>query len=64
MLDEVFERFAARSPITVMAHLGLERVLEPSWLDEVLEEYRERQYERELLFSTPWEGFLTFPRCG
>jgi len=52
MLDEVFERFATKSPITVMAHLGLERVLEPSWLDEVFQEYRERQYERELLFST------------
>jgi hypothetical protein len=52
MLDEIFERFAAKSPITVMAHLGLERVLEPSWLDEVFEAYRGRQYERELLFST------------
>jgi hypothetical protein len=30
----------------------LERVLDPSWLDEVFEEYRGRQYERELLFST------------
>ncbi|MBN2573854.1 MAG: hypothetical protein JXP73_04750, partial [Deltaproteobacteria bacterium] len=37
MLDEIFERFAARSPITVMAHLGLERVLEPSWFDEVFD---------------------------
>lgn len=52
MLDAVFERFVAGSPITVMAQLGLERVLEPSWLDEVFEEYRGRQYERELLFST------------
>jgi len=58
MLDEVFERFAARSPITVMAHLGLERVLDPSWLDEVFEEYRERQYERELLFSTVVEVMM------
>jgi len=52
MLDEIFERFATKSPITVMAHLGLDRVLDPRWLDEVFEEYRERQYERELLFST------------
>jgi len=52
MLDEIFERFSSKSPITVMAHLGLERVLDPGWLDEVFEEYRERQYERELLFST------------
>jgi IS4 transposase len=52
MLQTIFERFVAGSPITVMAQLGLERVLEPSWLDEVFEEYRGRQYERELLFST------------
>jgi len=52
MLDAIFERFVAKSPMTVMAQLGLERVLEPAWLDEVFEEYRGRQYERELLFST------------
>lgn len=38
--------------MAVMAQLGFERVLDPSWLDEVFEEYRGRQYERELLFST------------
>jgi len=53
MLDEIFERFAAKSPITVMAHLGLERVLDPSWLDEVFEEYR----EQERAPPTMW------PRC-
>jgi IS4 transposase len=52
MLDAIFERFAKGSAIAVMAQLGLERVLDPDWLDEVFEEYRGRQYERELLFST------------
>jgi IS4 transposase len=52
MLDAIFERFVKGSPITVMAELGLEWVLDPRWLDEVFEEYRGRQYERELLFST------------
>jgi IS4 transposase len=52
ILDTVFERFVAKSPLAVMAQLGLERVLEPAWLDVVFEEYRGRQYERELLFST------------
>jgi IS4 transposase len=52
MLDAVFERFVAGAPIAVMAQLGFERVLDPSWLDVVFEEYRGRQYERELLFST------------
>jgi IS4 transposase len=52
ILDAVLERFAEHSPITVIAQLGLERVLEPSWIDELFEEHRRRQYHRELLFST------------
>ena len=52
MLDTIFERFVAGTPITVMAQLELERILDPGWLDELFEEYRGRQYERELLFST------------
>ena len=52
MLDAIFERFVAKAPTTVMAQLGFERILDPSWLDELFEEYRGRQYERELLFST------------
>jgi IS4 transposase len=52
ILDAVFKRFVAGSPITVMAQLGFERVFDPSWLDELFEAYRGRQYERELLFST------------
>jgi IS4 transposase len=52
MLETIFERFLTGSPIATMAQLGMEWVLEPSWLDEVFEEFRGRQYERELLFST------------
>ena len=52
ILDAVLERFVAQSPISVMAQLGFERVLEPGWIDEVFEEHRGRQYKRELLFST------------
>lgn len=52
ILDAVLERFVAHSPITVMAQLGLERVLAPSWVEELFEEHRGRQYQRELLFST------------
>jgi IS4 transposase len=51
-LDAILERFVAGSPITVMAQLGLEWVFEPKWMNDVFEEYRGRQYERELLFST------------
>jgi len=52
VLDAVLARFVRQSPITVMAQLGLERVLEPTWMDELFERHRGRQYHRELLFST------------
>ena len=51
-LDRVVERFIEGSPVTVMARLGLERALEPQWLDALFEQHSERQYTRELLFST------------
>src|SRR3712207_3555061 len=35
-----------------MARLALERALPAEWIDTVFEEHRERQYSRELLFST------------
>jgi hypothetical protein len=53
MMDAIFERFVAGTPITVMAQLGLERVLDPAWLEQMFDEHTQgRQYERELLFST------------
>lgn len=52
LLDPILARFVKHSPITVMAQLGLERVLDPSWVDDLFERYRQRQYHRELLFST------------
>ena len=38
-----------------MARATLERALEAGWVDRLFEEYRERQYTRELLFSTTVE---------
>lgn len=35
-----------------MARLALERALPAQWIDEVFDEHRQRQYPRELLFST------------
>ena len=35
-----------------MAHLALQRALDPGWIDALFEEHRQRQYTRELLFST------------
>jgi IS4 transposase len=50
--DAVAERFIKGSPVTVMARLALGRALDAQWIDELFEHHSERQYTRELLFST------------
>jgi hypothetical protein len=52
MLGEVFERFVAKSPISVMVRAALERVLGADRLDQWFERTAENQYTRELFFST------------
>jgi IS4 transposase len=52
VLDDIFERFAAQSPVTVMARAALEHALDPKAIDALFEEVAERQYTRTLLFST------------
>jgi len=52
MLSPIFERFAEASPITVMLRATLERMFSAEKLDELFEANREKQYTRELLFST------------
>ena len=51
-LDAVIARFIEHSPVTVMARLALGRALDAQWIDELFEQHRERQYTRQLLFST------------
>ena len=48
----VVERFEQQAPASVMARLALEQALPAHWIDEVFEAHRQRQYPRELLFST------------
>jgi hypothetical protein len=52
LLGTVFERFAAKSPISVMVQATLERALTASQLDSLFEAHATGQYTRELLFST------------
>jgi len=52
VLDDVFERFAEQSPVTVMARAALEHALSPRAIDALFEDVAERQYTRTLLFST------------
>jgi IS4 transposase len=48
----VLDRFERHAPAGVMARLALEHALPSGWVDEVFEAHRQRQYSRELLFST------------
>ncbi|SER22628.1 hypothetical protein SAMN04244573_03155, partial [Azotobacter beijerinckii] len=52
MWDEILARFEKQAPASVMARLVLERAMPAAWVDEVFETNRQRQYPRELLFST------------
>ena len=52
VFTDVFERFVAESPISVMARAILENVCAPGKLDSLFERVADRQYTRELLFST------------
>ena len=52
MWQAVVERFEQHAPACVMARLALEQALPAAWVDEVFEEHRQRQYPRELMFST------------
>lgn len=52
MWEEVLGRFEKKAPASVMAKLALEQAIAAEWVDQVFEEHRQRQYPRELLFST------------
>ena len=52
VFTDVLERFVAESPTSVMARVILENVCSPEALNAVFERVAERQYTRELLFSS------------
>lgn len=52
MIDTIFSQFVNASPITVMVRGIMERIFEPSALDELFETHTVKQYTRELLFSS------------
>ena len=63
MLSELFCRFIQESAATVMARAVLERRLPPGQLDAWFERTAERQYTRELLFSSVF-GLMLEGVCG
>lgn len=52
LLPKVFERFAQKSPVSVMVRGLMEHSLAAWWLDDLFEQTAQSQYTRELLFST------------
>lgn len=57
MIDTIFTQFVKASPVTVMVKGIMERIFEPTALDELFESHAAKQYTRErtcphlLLFS-------------
>jgi hypothetical protein len=52
VLSEIFRPFVEEKPVCVMARAVLERMLDPGHLDALFAQAAERQYTRDLLFST------------
>jgi hypothetical protein len=63
LLSPVFDRFVAKSPISVMARAPLERALCPQELDALFAGCAEKQHTRELLFSATTD-LLSQVVCG
>ncbi len=63
MLSPIFEKFVEKSPITVMARGMMERVLNPSQLDQWFNATAEQQYTKDLLFSTVF-NIMSQVVCG
>jgi hypothetical protein len=52
LCGQVFERFVAKCPVTVMVRGLMERAFRPESLDRLFLDTAQRQYTRDLLFST------------
>lgn len=52
LFSKMFERFVAKTPISVAARAAMEHALAPEALDALFAKYANRQYTRALLFSS------------
>jgi len=52
LLSKIFDRFVEETPVCVAMRATLEAALNPAALDDLFQRTAERQYHRELLFST------------
>lgn len=51
-MTSIFEPFVEKNPVSVMARGAMERLLSPTWIDEVFKRTTDGQYTRDLLFSS------------
>jgi len=63
MLSPIFKKFVEKSPISVMARGMMERVLNPNQLDQWFNETAEKQYTKDLMFSTVFD-IMSQVVCG
>jgi len=63
MLSPIFKKVVEKSPISVMARGMMERVLNPSQLDQWFNRTAEQQYTKDLLFSTVFD-IMSKVVCG
>lgn len=63
LLEPIFERFVIHSPLSVMVRGLLEHALVPDELDTLFKATAQRQYTRELLFSTTVD-LMSLVVCG
>src|SRR3982751_939340 len=50
--DAVLQQFVEHCPVAVMARITLGQAITATWIDDVFDRHRQRQYTRDLLFST------------
>src|SRR4051812_18116986 len=63
LLDPIFERFVAGSPLSVMARATVEYAFPADAWDEMFQRTAQRQYQKELLFSTVID-LMSLVVCG
>ncbi|MFM2302790.1 MAG: hypothetical protein RLZZ135_193 [Cyanobacteriota bacterium] len=63
MISDICERFVEQTPLTVMVRAIMERIFATEQLEQLFEDTAERQYTRELLFSSV-VGIMSLVVCG
>ena len=51
-MSKLFERFVQKTPVSVLARAAMEHAMAPEALDVLFDEHADKQYTRELLFSS------------